>query len=394
MLNQNKTACVALEARFFRHRESVFTANRTIGLEFWRRYLLAFERVDVLARVKKVDSAQPHWTTASGEGVNFVDLPYSIGVGQTLARLPRLAHAISQSLNPTATYFLRLPSVVGSFVWANLLLRNRTPYAVEVVGDPWDVFSANTMSHPVRPLLRWSGSVMLACQCRKACAAAYVTASALQERYPPPESGYSTHYSTIDLPQDRIRKNPRSYPENKDGPTQLIFVGNLHHGYKGVDILIEALARVNDVGLRATATIVGDGPLRTRLMNLAEELKVENALTFTGHVTNVFDYLDGADLFILPSRQEGLPRAMIEAMARGLPSIGSKVGGIPELLDAADTFPADNAMALAEKIMEVIEDPSRMERMSRRNLARAANYTKRVLDQRRIRFYEYVRDRC
>ena len=84
---------------------------------------------------------------------------------------------------------------------------------------------------------------------------------------------------------------------------------------------------------------------------------------------------------------------MIEAMARGLPCIGSTVGGIPELLPAEDLVPPGDAPALARKIMEVLGDPDRMARMSARNLATAAEYRDDILSERRRAFYTYLRDR-
>jgi glycosyltransferase involved in cell wall biosynthesis len=102
--------------------------------------------------------------------------------------------------------------------------------------------------------------------------------------------------------------------------------------------------------------------------------------------------LDNADLFVLPSRTEGLPRAMIEAMARALPCIGSEVGGIRELLTADDMFPPDDVPALAAKIREVVSAHRRMEQMSQRNLAVAGDYREEILWERRRAFYEHVRD--
>jgi glycosyltransferase involved in cell wall biosynthesis len=102
--------------------------------------------------------------------------------------------------------------------------------------------------------------------------------------------------------------------------------------------------------------------------------------------------LDHADLFVLPSRTEGLPRAMIEAMARALPCIGSTVGGIPELLPPEDLVPPGDAAALARKIREVVCDPDRMARMSARNLEQARQYREDALSGRRIAFYQRVRE--
>ena len=103
--------------------------------------------------------------------------------------------------------------------------------------------------------------------------------------------------------------------------------------------------------------------------------------------------LDQADLFVLPSYQEGLPRAMIEAMARALPCLGSNAGGIPELLPPEDRVPAGNAVALAAKIRAVITDPQRMACMSARNLSKAAEYREEVIGKRRNAFYRHLRER-
>ena len=100
--------------------------------------------------------------------------------------------------------------------------------------------------------------------------------------------------------------------------------------------------------------------------------------------------LDRADLFVLPSRTEGLPRAMVEAMARALPCIGSTAGGIPELLPAEDLLPPGDAAAQARKIREVVSDPGRMARMSARNLEKAEEYRDDALRERRVAFYQNI----
>jgi glycosyltransferase involved in cell wall biosynthesis len=83
---------------------------------------------------------------------------------------------------------------------------------------------------------------------------------------------------------------------------------------------------------------------------------------------------------------------MIEAMARALPCVGSTVGGIPELLPREDMVPPGDADALARKIIEIVSDPQRMQRMSARNLARAGDFQEEVLRERRLEFYRYVRE--
>jgi glycosyltransferase involved in cell wall biosynthesis len=131
------------------------------------------------------------------------------------------------------------------------------------------------------------------------------------------------------------------------------------------------------------------------LETLVENLELGERINFLGQLPAgdaVRIQLDRADLFILPSYQEGLPRAMIEAMARGLPCIGSSVGGIPELLLPEEMVPPGDVVALADKIREIVTDPERMTRMSARNLEKAKDYRDEVLRERRIEFYRYIRE--
>jgi len=128
----------------------------------------------------------------------------------------------------------------------------------------------------------------------------------------------------------------------------------------------------------------------------AAALGVSERVEFRGQLASgelVRQELDRADLFVLPSRQEGLPRAMIEAMARGLPCIGSTVGGIPELLPESDLVPPDDARRLAHTIRSVVTDHARLARMSERNLEKAREYAPERLARRRGHFYERVRIR-
>jgi glycosyltransferase involved in cell wall biosynthesis len=82
---------------------------------------------------------------------------------------------------------------------------------------------------------------------------------------------------------------------------------------------------------------------------------------------------------------------MIEAMSRALPCIGTRVGGIPELLADEDLVGAGDPAGLANKIKEVISRPERLSNMSKRNLDRAQEYRPEVLEKRRVEFYRFLR---
>src|SRR5262249_38763932 len=158
------------------------------------------------------------------------------------------------------------------------------------------------------------------------------------------------------------------------GRFAIIFVGTLEVPYKAADVLLAAFARCLRSGLDAGLTIVGDGRLRPQLERLAQSLSVNDRVRFLGPIPAggpVREELDASDLFVLPSRVEGLPRAMVEAMARGLPCIGTSIGGMPELLPREALVKPGDAEELAAKILELASSPAQRAEWARNNLAKA-----------------------
>lgn len=391
---------VPIEGHFIRYKEKVFSSHLTYE-RFWKRYLDSFQEVLVLARVLNAETVPNNWYRADGPGVVFQDLPEYRGFSQYLRILPRLRAQVKRAVQHADAAILRVPGQIGTLVWKELRKKKR-PFGVEVVGDPWDVFAPGSFQSIARPLIRRLSTRNLRAQCREAVAAAYVTESALQRRYPP--GGWNTHYSNVDLPPeafisdqflaDRLHKL-RDLAQNEQRPWRLVFVGGMNQLYKAPHVLLRAVAACVEDGLNLEVIMVGDGHYRPQLEAQAAQLGLANRVYFLGRLpsgTPVREQLDRSDLFVLPSFQEGLPRAMIEAMARGLPCIGSTVGGIPELLPPEDLVPSGNAEALARKIQEVVRDPDRMCQMAERNFQVARNYRPEVLQARREQFYRKVRE--
>lgn len=201
--------------------------------------------------------------------------------------------------------------------------------------------------------------------------------------------------SDVHLPDTAFAPRARG-PIQAGRPCKLITVGTLAQLYKAPDALIGAVGICVKQGMDLESVLVGDGKYRSELEMRARALGLGSCVRFAGQLASsdaVRAELDRADIFVLPSRQEGMPRAMLEAMARGLPCIGSQVGGIPELLPAEDLVPAADATALAAVITAALRDPERQARMSGRNLAKARLFHDQVLRERRMSFYAEVRDR-
>jgi glycosyltransferase involved in cell wall biosynthesis len=361
-----------------------------IPYSFWMRYLEVFDRVRVVARILEVPSVLPGWKRADGEGVSFTAIPYYVGPWQYLLKARQVRLAARNAVGVNDAVIMRVSSSMANCI-EPLLHETGHPYGVEVVADPYDVFAAGSVKHPLSPFFRWWFPQQLRRLCAGACAAAYVTEGALQRRYHGPN--FSVGVSDVDLRERALVSSSRL--PRQGGTFNLIFVGTMAQLYKAPDVLIDAVAACVQEGRDLKLTMIGDGKHRSELEARAKSLGLGERVSFLGQLCvgdAVMAQLALADLFVLPSHQEGLPRAMVEAMARALPCIGSTVGGIPELLPPEDMIPPGDVAALANKIREVVTNPERMARMSARNLEKAKDYRDEVLCDRRNEFYRYVRE--
>lgn len=381
---------VTIEQRLAQTPDGAVWTQVAYGYPFWTRYLSVFDHVRVLARVQQVTSVPATWLRADGAQVSFAPLPDYVGPMEYVRRARDIARAVQGAFEIGDAVLLRVPSALASALVPRLR-RLHYPYSVQVVGDPYDVFAPKAVAHPLRIFWRWWYTRELKTQCANAAAAAYVTEEYLQRRYPCPD--FSVSFSDVELDAEAFVVTPRDRRTGA-GRFRLLTVGSLAQLYKAPDVLIEAVARCRDAGLDLELVVVGDGKYRSRLEQQARARRGDH-IHFLGQLTAgaaVRAQMDAADVFVLPSRVEGLPRAMLEAMARGLPCIGSTVGGIPQLLPPEDMVPPGDADALARKIAQVLESPERMAAMSRRNLARSQSYRVELLAVRRNAFYRRVRE--
>jgi glycosyltransferase involved in cell wall biosynthesis len=382
---------VTVEHRFEQTPDGAVWTQTQFPASYWRPYLDVFDHVKVAARVKNVERVAGDYKRANGEGVSFVTLPYYIGPVQFLWNRRVIGRMLREAVEPEDAVILRVPSPIGT-VLAKRLQRQGRPYAVEVVGDPYDVFAPGACRHPLAPLFRWWFPRTLRSVCRRACSAAYVTREALQRRYPCPTA--EVGFSDVEISDQALVPAPRTAHLGRTR-FRALYVGTLAQLYKAPDVLIDAVGLARKGGLDLELVLVGDGQYRAELEARTKERGIAEHVQFRGQLSvgeAVRGELDQADLFVLPSRQEGLPRALVEAMARGLPCIGSTVGGIPELLPAEDMVPPGDAAALAAKLREVLTNPERLAAMSARNLATARDYHCERIAGRRRAFYESLRD--
>nr|MBI3614417.1 glycosyltransferase family 4 protein [Nitrospirota bacterium] len=168
--------------------------------------------------------------------------------------------------------------------------------------------------------------------------------------------------SGIDLNLFRQNNAGKARPEGFDVPPDAVVAGTV--GWltpiKGHRYLIEALAALREAHPRLHVVIVGSGELREGLTQLAARLGVGDRVLFLGERDDVPACLAAMHLFVLPSLNEGMGRALVEAMAAGLPVIATRVGGVPAIVEDRMTgrlVPPGDSLALAGALDELLRHP-------------------------------------
>ena len=128
---------------------------------------------------------------------------------------------------------------------------------------------------------------------------------------------------------------------------------------KGFDVLVAALRPLADAVPSSRLVLIGDGPQREELRVAARDLGVGGRVLVTGVTPDIAGWLAAADVLAAPSRNEGMGRAIVEAMALGLPVVGAAVGGIPAVVADGETgrlVPPGDSLALAAALVELARD--------------------------------------
>ena len=156
---------------------------------------------------------------------------------------------------------------------------------------------------------------------------------------------------------------------------------------KGLDVLLKAVHSIPDVEL----LVVGDGPERANLERLAKSLELRDKVKFLGEVphSEVWRHMLSSSVFVLPSLSEGLPRALLEAMACGLFIVASEVGGIPEVMRNGWNgilVEPRNPEVLREAIEKAIADKEKIRIVGERNRLEVQAFDLEKVAERQFRF--------
>ena len=285
----------------------------------------------------------------------------------------------------------RLPSVTA-YKAADIAMKNNTLFLAELMCDGWDPYWNHGLTGKlIAPFMHLKMRTVTS----KADYAVYVTKEYLQNRYPCKNESINASNVLIksineDLLQkriERIKRMPSNILE-----LDVMTTASIDLLSKGQRFVVRAMGELKKEGIRINYHLVGGGN-KDHLLNEAEKANVADQLIFKGELTleEVYEELDKIDIYIQPSLQEGLPRAVIEAMSRACPCIGANTAGIPELLNKECITKCRSSHDIVRAIEEMLSNG--LERYAIENFENSKDYLEDRLNLKRNNYFEKIKNR-
>lgn len=350
------------------------------------RYFQLGSSLTFLLRSKCIPAAEAtRYTPLEHPRFRFVPV---VNVKSPIERLIHgraLHRQIREEVSQHDIFVVRLPSTVGRWVYYEAR-RQGKPVLIEFVACTWDaLWNYSLLGKLSAPYFFLKNRQLM----QTAKHVIFVTEKFLQKRYPTQGKSIACSDVVIGVPssaalESRLEKISTYTHSN---PILLTTVAAVDVKYKDQALVFKALAALGDLRSRFHYQVIGQGD-SSRLKYLASRLGIADQVEFIGAVphSEIPDWLDQADIYIQPSRTEGLPRALIEAMSRGCPALGSNAGGIPELLPSRRIVRKGDYKALSRMLYQF--NVTDMEADARMNFEKAKNFEESILQHKRKDFFE------
>ena len=361
-----------------------------LSFEVFQRYLDKNDEIYIYTRVKNIENMEKKLIQVNGKNVICVPSEIYNKPIEYYTKNKKIKQEANKILANIDLCIIRLQSMLGAIVLDEVKKKN-IPYIIELVACPWDSLwnYGGIKAKFFAPIMYFKTKK----QVKNAKNVIYVSERFLQKRYP--TKGNQINCSNVNLQDvksevldNRIQKIENMNNQNK---FKIGLVGSLNVNFKGHSTAIKAISLLKQK-YNIELHFLGAGE-KNRWVQLINKYNVEENVFFDGVLPSgepVYNWMDELDIFLIPSLQEGLPRALIEAMSRGCPAIGVKTGGIPELLDENYICKRKDYKTIAKKIAELLDNKNIMIEQSEKNFNKAKNYTKDVLNKRRKNFLRII----
>lgn len=361
--------------------------GQTLTYDFFKeRYLPMFDEMIISTRVKNKDkNNNDGYKITNGENVTVLPIKCYIDIPDAIKNKNKIVSEIDKIVENVDCLIVRMPSVLGMFAIQSAKKYNKK-VIVEMVACAWDGY----MNHA-----RIGGKILAPIMylltrknIKKSQNVIYVTNEFLQRRYPNSHNNIGCSDVVIEEVNEEYIIKKKEYLKNVDcRKLKIVTVASVQLKYKGQEYVMKAISRLKKGGYDLQYFLIGGGD-NTRLKKIAKKYDVEKNIKFMGSFPHneIFSLLSEMDLYIQPSLQEGLPRAMIEAMSVGMPIIGSNVGGIPELIDKSCIFKKKNVKEIVSMIKRI--DNNFLTTQSQKNYFNSQKFSRANLNVKRKEFYK------
>lgn len=390
------------EAKYIEYKGNLYS-KRIDYATYWDRFLESFEKVTILARVKTAAKLPSGFFRSTGSNVNFMPIIDYDGPIEFIRKLKIISKQVDEALKKDVFIVLRVPSHLGVLVHKKLKRLNM-PFSVEVVGDPYEVGIFLPIPFVFRKLYSYFMSNNMRRIAKDAIGALYVTKHHLQSLYPTKNHTINSDASNVFIPDSmylsnlNIRYNTAKTIEkrlynNQEIPVKIGVIGMLYPIKSSLEI-VEAFHVLVKKGYNVKLEFAGDGPLLKVINSKSKRLNMDEKVYCHGSLSSgkeIFTFIDSLDLYIQFSKTEGLPRAMIEAMARSCPVISSNVGGISELIPQDLLVDRLSISELANKMIWLLNNKERFVKAINENSVKSKEYLESKLNQRKLNFYKKIK---
>lgn len=362
--------------------------STTLTDALFSRYFEVVDELVVATRVYPINKTyeEAHQEKISLPNIKVLEMPNLNTIKGFIFERRKYSRIIFEEIKNCDLIFIR-GGITGS-LGVDAAWKLRKPYLVENGGCAWDAL----WNHSLRgKLFAPYSEYREKKETLNAAYVIYVTEKWLQKRYP--TKGKWTYASNVILHKvDEIALERRLNKIKHTDKSHLVLGTTAGiNKMKGQQFVIEAMNLLkNEYDIRYE--LVGSGD-NSYLLSLAGEYGLDDKILFKGQMTHeeVLRWLDTIDIYVQPSLQEGLPRALIEAMSRACPSLGSQTAGIPELLHNSCIFKRKKPKAIAGAL-KMLLDGDHMEINARLNFEKAKEYELHKLEKRRSEIYKMYRD--
>lgn len=376
------TGLFCFDGPLYRDRNGIY-CNVTLTDEMFKRYFSVVDKLYIVVRTYKSDKTyqELNMKPLTISNIEVVEVQNFNSLKGFIIEKKKFEKSIEELVRTADLIFARMPSNTSNTV-LKVARKLKKRYLVENGGCAWDSYwNHGLIGKMVAPLMYLSEKKYVA----GADYATYVTKEFLQRRYP--NQNVTTNCSNVYLQnveekvlEDRINKIKCTDCQ------KVVFgqaVNSIDVKYKGEHLVLQAMGILKKQGIIIEYQVVGPGTGEF-LLEVAKKFDVLDQFRIIGTLKKeeIFDWYKSIDVYIQPSKQEGLPRSVIEAMSVGNPCLGSRIAGIPELLDEECLFNPNSINTIVEAMKKLLNTET-MTNQATINFERAKEYNIVDIENRR-----------